>query len=978
MWMPPVCDNPPPLKIEDELLPSTLGTETPTVSFSSSSSSDNQENSQYQAADIRFEFYPVPRARCLSFPYQALPSHGTTVYLYTWTVPAPDVVAKLCWVKETCFEKTDGAIGLLFSKPISKKEYVCRIPLYLTRGMARSRVRLVGKLTLSERELESIESAHSVICELITNMGHLSHVGQKPSSQALCDLMEKQKDPNEIPESCGVTLIDRFTDMVFSPEKANILALMTLIQLPAGTIDYEGIKSLVNWSICRTNSLSSDIKNNNTSGSVKIRPVRGILPSWPVRLSEIPREDWLGLVVRPIHVEDKDPGMFAISEVCPETPVSYVPQYVASKLSNTQNVGEVTYLDFYRRKYPVMRGLPVDNSMPLCRTSRLTRHQNCTQVGAGLRKGGPLPIQSAFVCEGCLVHPLSSWLWFLVSTIPAVFHQMTRALLASQLSTELASELKNPKPFCQMTNPSNMTDDSLSAVTVFVPDRLRDTDSSNGEPIKASMFDFEVDEQTSKEDQEMDSIAASECRGVGTVCPQPSDLIEPTTLLGARDAVNLERLEFYGDSFLHLMSTLSVYHTSPQDAGEGHLNCKRASLISNVHLCEIARNLSWYGYCTGRVFSPSEHFVPPCYTVSSEVSKYDDRLYIRLYNKSLADMVEALIGCFVVHIGLPSAVNLLYYLQICPVDWNTIKCDTEYKIDAPWHYLLHSENSDIASSSNSRRQILRVSSQNSLTTCIYRDLNEKYFDLQLKLDYRFRNIELLATAMTHQSSTNREYWGNYQRLEFLGDSVLGFIVSNRLFKKCPHASPGELSKMRSIIVSNNNLVNTVVENELYAFIDSGVCDIKPFIDDIESIHQQTDSICERIELLMKKVGEGSNVKILADVFESILGAIFVDSNGNHSVLSSIILRFLGRSIKYCIDSLPKNPIQQLHSSQGSTGAVLSSQNSQKRYVSKHVKGFIVCIIGVCSFFFVINASVDGNYKGCRKDLEFACLWLMME
>ncbi|VDP96991.1 unnamed protein product [Trichobilharzia regenti] len=63
-------------------------------------------------------------------------------------------------------------------------------------------------------------------------MGHLSHVGQKPSSQALCDLMEKQKDPNEIPESCGVTLIDRFTDMVFSPEKANILALMTLIQLP--------------------------------------------------------------------------------------------------------------------------------------------------------------------------------------------------------------------------------------------------------------------------------------------------------------------------------------------------------------------------------------------------------------------------------------------------------------------------------------------------------------------------------------------------------------------------------------------------------------------------------------------------------------------------------------------------------------------------------------------------------------------------
>nr|CAH8831183.1 unnamed protein product [Trichobilharzia regenti] len=904
MWIPPVCDNPPPLKIEDELLPSTLGTKTPTVSASSSSSSDNQENSQYQ------------RARCLSSPYQVLPSCGTTVYLYTWTVPAPDVVADLCCVAKTCFAKADGAIGLLFSKPISKKEYVCRIPLYLTRGMARSRVRLVGKLTLSQRELDSIKSAHSVICELITNIAHLSHVGHKPSSQALCDLMEKEKHSNEIPESVRVTVTDRFTDMLFSPEKANILALMTLIQLPACTIDHKAIESLLNWSICRTNSFSSDIEDS-INGSVKIKPVRGILPSWHVRLNQIPAEDWVGLVVRPIHLPDSDPSMFLISEVCSETPVSCVPQYLASKVCNTENVEEVsvmTYFDFYKMKCPLMRGLAIDISMPLCKASRLTRHQSCTQVTAGLRRSESLPRQSVFVCEGCLVHPLSSWLWFLVSTIPAVLYQMTRALLASELFTDLAAELKNPQPCCQRTHLSSMTDDSLSPVTIFVPDRLRDADFPNGKAINATKLDFKVDKLTSEEDREMDDVAASEYKGVATVCPQPSDLIEPTTLLSARDAVNLERLEFYGDSFLHLISTLSVYGTSPQDADEGYLTWKRTSLISNAHLCDIARGLAWYRYCTGQIFSPSKHFVPPCYTVSSEVSDCDTRLYTRLCDKSLADMVEALLACFLVHIGLPSSVNLLHYLQICPVNWDTIKCDEKYRIDAPWHCLLHSE-SDIASSSNSRRHLLRVSSQNSLTTCKYQDLNEKYFDLQLKLDYRFRNIELLATAMTHQSSTNTEYWGNYQRLEFLGDSVMGFIVSNHLFRKCPHASPGKLSEMRSTIVSNNNLADTVVEHQLYEFIDSGVCDIKPCIDEIQSIHHQTDSICERIELLMKKVVEGLNVKILADVFESILGAIFVDSNGNHAVLSSIILRFLGRSINYWIDKLLKNPNQQLHSSQ---------------------------------------------------------------
>ncbi|CAH8833612.1 unnamed protein product [Trichobilharzia szidati] len=60
MWIPPVCDNPPPLNIEEELLPLTLGTKTPTVSASSSSSSDLKKNSQNQTANIRFQFYPVP------------------------------------------------------------------------------------------------------------------------------------------------------------------------------------------------------------------------------------------------------------------------------------------------------------------------------------------------------------------------------------------------------------------------------------------------------------------------------------------------------------------------------------------------------------------------------------------------------------------------------------------------------------------------------------------------------------------------------------------------------------------------------------------------------------------------------------------------------------------------------------------------------------------------------------------------------
>ncbi|VDP78547.1 unnamed protein product [Schistosoma mattheei] len=108
--------------------------------------------------------------------------------------------------------------------------------------------------------------------------------------------------------------------------------------------------------------------------------------------------------------------------------------------------------------------------------------------------------------------------------------------------------------------------------------------------------------------------------------------------------------------------------------------------------------------------------------------------------------------------------------------------------------------------------------------------------------------------------------------------------------------PGALTTARSTVVSNINLANVVVEHEIHPFIDFGNCSQKACIDDIKSIHRQTDSHFERIELITKKVSSGLNIKVLADVFESILGAIFVDSNGNHQVVSSIIHRFLGKTM----------------------------------------------------------------------------------
>ncbi|CAH8463408.1 unnamed protein product [Schistosoma bovis] len=912
MWTPPVSDNPTPFNIERELLPTVISEPSSKTSSISSTTSTLDHDSlkenclQYTPQNVRYQHYPVPKVRCLSFPYQTLPSCGSTVYLYTWSLPRNDIITQLCSLATTCFRDTNTTIGLLFSKQISKKDYVCRIPIYLTRGMARSRVRLTGKLTLNKKELECVESAHHVIAELITNIAHMSHVGYKPSDPLLRAHFDKQNSSTNIPESLRVVLFDRFGDLSFNPEKANILSLVTLIRLPDYTIDYEALNALLEWSVCRDTGISTADDNLSTY----VKPVHGIVPKWRIRLSQIPEDNWVGLVVKPNHLPDSDPGMFSISKVSSETASSPLPETLASKLGDVQNVkgaSSLTYSDYYRIKYQQMRNISftINPSLPLFECLRITRHQNSTQVSAGLRKNKASIKPSVFLSDACLVHPLSSWIWFQVSLIPTILYQMSRALLASQLFTELNYELKSPQPFSQIKiNSLTLSNDSLSHTTILVPDRLSVPVFLNGEPMEKNIFDFEVDETTSEIDKQLDNKAYSESLEKSTICPHPNNLIEPTTLLGARDAVDLERLEFYGDSFLHFISTLCVYGTNPQDADEGCLSSKRGSLVSNAHLCDIACDLKWYEYCTGQTFSPPEHFLPPCYSVASEASKYDPRLYTRLTDKSLADMIEALIGCFLLRSGLSAAFNLLHYFQICPVSWSTLKSDKHYKVEAPWHFFLQPKlysELNYGNAFNPSSRSLHISKE------IILELNQRFFQLQEKLGYGFKKIELLAEAVTHQSSSNRQYWGNYQRLEFLGDSILGHIISNYLFQKCPHSSPGALTTARSTVVSNINLANVVVEHEIHPFIDFGNCSQKACIDDIKSIHRQTDSHFERIELITKKVSSGLNIKVLADVFESILGAIFVDSDGNHQVVSSIIHRFLDS----LITNLPVQTVQQV-------------------------------------------------------------------
>jgi ribonuclease-3 len=114
------------------------------------------------------------------------------------------------------------------------------------------------------------------------------------------------------------------------------------------------------------------------------------------------------------------------------------------------------------------------------------------------------------------------------------------------------------------------------------------------------------------------------------------------------------------------------------------------------------------------------------------------------------------------------------------------------------------------------------------------------------VDYRFTDPQLLHEALTHKSAgTNHN-----ERLEFLGDSVLSLVISHRLFELRPDAREGDLSRMRARLVRGVTLADLALDMGLGKSIKLGEGELKS--------------------------GGFRRASILADTFEALLGAIFLD------------------------------------------------------------------------------------------------------
>ena len=163
---------------------------------------------------------------------------------------------------------------------------------------------------------------------------------------------------------------------------------------------------------------------------------------------------------------------------------------------------------------------------------------------------------------------------------------------------------------------------------------------------------------------------------------------------------------------------------------------------------------------------------------------------------------------------------------------------------------------------------------------------ESASDLDARLGLSFSNFSLLTAALTHRSYANEHSDGteDNERLEYLGDAVLDFIVAEWSYRHFPEQPEGILTKIRAYLVQNDRLANFAREIELGRALRFG-----------------------RGE---KTTGGHRRESVLGSAFEALLGAIFLDAN--YEKVRKFVLPFIEPSRDTVLDEIndPKSQLQE--------------------------------------------------------------------
>ncbi|KAJ9613349.1 Dicer-like protein 1 [Cladophialophora chaetospira] len=359
-----------------------------------------------------------------------------------------------------------------------------------------------------------------------------------------------------------------------------------------------------------------------------------------------------------------------------------------------------------------------------------------------------------------------------------------------------------------------------------------------------------------------DGSSEADLLGSETGSQAEQDFDEHDAKPAEKAPMNYERLEFIGDSLLKMMTTITVYNRTT--CNEEGMHCKRMDLLSNSRLCNTASapHYELFRY----IRSAGENWRDTWYPEFLErqagknkgriVKLTDKHRKHALGKKTIADVCEATIGaCIMTSQHLPTEEKfdlgikaITKFVEHADHDINSwVEVLPMYK-PAAW---VREPNDPIAN-----------------------DYANKIYEVT---GYQFKNPRLVRSAFTHSSDQNSPVQ-DLQRLEFLGDACLDWVCIWWLFSTNPTRDPHWLTEHKMAMVSNKFLAALAVilgfNKLVYATSPAVYDEIGSYARKVQEAWADPDVKPD----FWTKVITGSNVpKVLADLVESYLGAVLVDS-----------------------------------------------------------------------------------------------------
>lgn len=433
------------------------------------------------------------------------------------------------------------------------------------------------------------------------------------------------------------------------------------------------------------------------------------------------------------------------------------------------------------------------------------------------------------------------------------------------------------------------------------------------------------------------------------------ELLAAITTSSSADVFDMERFELIGDAFLKFSASLHLIQRHV-NWHEGFLSSVKGAIVSNRNLYYCAKRMGLPGMMKTNLFNPRDDWIPPMLRVPEfvvngmkEINESPSSLYgLKIseaelfegeathetlhqffsnlignkneYNsssdsdtpmqnylgrqsvsdKAAADCVEAILGACLKSFGISRNMKLLEMFRILP------KCDGH----------------DVTKMLNVKLKSPRIR-----TNIPDAEINEYLInprELETKIGYQFKDRAYLLQALTHPSYPTNRVTGCYQQLEFLGDAVLDFLISCYIFERCPQMDPGMLTDLRSALVNNITLACLCVRNDLHNYMLSQNSklseNIARFADFQEKRHHE---ITEHVQLLRAEGETETNIaeytevpKALGDIFEAIIGGIFLDSGNDLKVTWKSIYLLIHKELDAFMTNVPIEIVRQLHEMSG--------------------------------------------------------------